>query len=83
MDEPINPKQLAAEVIMRAKASKVFEVSFTVPANWLPQGLIPFDMEITKGPTPTSKSLCLVRVVALNEEEAKTKVEDFIREQKS
>ena len=73
VDEPIDPKQLANEVIMRAKLAKMYEVRVEVEPGWMPNGMVPFDLKITNG-------ICIAKVIASSKEEAEQKVSEYFNE---
>ena len=59
-------KDLTKQVIDRMMNLKEFTVSVPVEDNWLPNGVVPFDIKIKNG-------IATVNIPALNENEARNK----------
>ena len=61
------PKDLTQQVINRLMNLQEFTVTVPVEDNWLPNGVVPFDIKIKNG-------MATVKVPALTEEEARSKI---------
>jgi hypothetical protein len=61
------PKDLTKEVIDRLMNLQEFTVTVPVEDNWLPNGVVPFDIKI-------KNNLATVTVPALTEDEARSKI---------
>jgi hypothetical protein len=61
-----HPANLTQKVIERMMNLKEFTVSVPVEENWLPNGVVPFDIKIKNG-------IATVSIPALNEDEARSK----------
>ena len=57
------PQDLTQQVIERMKALKEYTVNVPVEDNWLPNGVVPFNIKI-------KNNIATVTLPALNEEEA-------------
>jgi hypothetical protein len=62
-----NSTDLTQKVIDRMMNLKEFTVSIPVEGNWMPNGVVPFDIKIKHG-------IATVSLPALNEDEARSKV---------
>jgi hypothetical protein len=67
-----HPSDLTKQVIDRMMNLKEFTVSVPVEDNWLPRGVVPFDIKIKKG-------IATVTLPALNEDEARSRVIEYFR----
>ena len=61
------PRDLTKEVIDRLMNLQEFTVTVPVEDNWLPNGVVPFDIKI-------KNNLATVTVPALTEDEARSKI---------
>ena len=64
------PNDLAKQVIDRLMNLKEFTLKVRVEDNWLPVGVVPFNIHI-------KDNIATVSIPALNEEEAKEKVAEY------
>ena len=62
-----HPSDVTKQVIDRLMNLQEFTVSVPVEENWLPNGVVPFDIKIKNG-------IATVTVPALTEDEARSKI---------
>lgn len=65
-----NPSDLTKQILDRVMNLKEFTLKVRVEDNWLPNGVVPFDIKI-------KENVATVTIPALNEEEAKEKVSEY------
>jgi len=64
-------KEITDQLIDRAKAAKKFDLKLRVHENWMPCGVVPFDIHIKDG-------IATVSVIAQSLEEAQFQVSLFM-----
>ena len=64
------PSDLTKQVLDRLMNLREFTVTVPVEDNWLPNGVVPFDIKIKNG-------FATVRVPALTEDEARSKIIEY------
>jgi hypothetical protein len=65
-----NPSDLTQQVIERLMRLKEFTVKVRVEDNWLPNGIVPFNIKI-------KNNIATVKIPALNRKEARQKVTEY------
>lgn len=64
------PSDLTKQIIDRLMNLKEFTIKVRVEDNWMPNGVVPFNIKI-------KSNIATVSIPALTEEEAKEKVSDY------
>jgi hypothetical protein len=65
-----SPADLTQQVIERLMRLKEFTVKVRVEDNWLPNGIVPFNIKI-------KNNIATVKIPALNRKEAREKVAEY------
>lgn len=67
-------QQISNEIIAHAQKMRAFDVNVPVVDNWLPNGIVPFNMHI-------SDNVATITAIAESYEDAEAKVSEYMRTQ--